>query len=147
MEEKNNKVFFYFKKSVIILLVVFVLILCGLVFIINYQPHYTLFTKSRKAKIEDIFNIRITDNIILQDYRGEDFFDNNQYLWLYADDIEKFMTENITGTITEKYDNDSYRKYYIGGFRYTGTDNSEVLVQIFRYDNEDYYSISLDTIG
>lgn len=96
--------------------------------------------------MEDIFSIKITDNIRLQDYYGMDFFDDNQYLWLYADDIEKFMTENITGTITEKYESDNLQKYsdYIGGFRYTVTDSSEVLVQIFKYDNKDYYNISLD---
>lgn len=143
-KEKYKKVFSYLIKSVIIFLG---LIFIGLIFVINYQPHYTWFTKSRKAKVEDIFSIKVTDNIKLKDYYGEDFFDNAQYLYVYTYDPEKFTEENVNGTITEKYDSSDYIKYYIGSFRYTGTDSKEVLVQISKYDNEDYYRISLDKSG
>lgn len=146
-EEKNKKVFSYLIKSVIIFLVTAGLIFIGLIFVINYQPHYTWFNKNRKAKMEDIFSIKVTDNIELRNYYGEDFFDNFQYLYIYTYDPEKFTEENVNGTITEKYDSSDSRKYYIGGFRYTSTDSQEVLVQISKYDNEDYYRISLDKSG
>ncbi|MDE5771320.1 MAG: hypothetical protein K2I06_06790 [Ruminococcus sp.] len=148
MEEENKNVFkSALSKMIKIFFVTVALLFVGLIFIINYQPHYTWFTKNRRTKMEDIFSIRVTDNIRLENYRGEDFFDDTQYLYLYAYDLEKFKEENVNGTITEKYDSSDSIKHYIGGFRYTGTGSQEVLVQIFKYDNEDYYRISLDGIG
>lgn len=135
-KEKNKKVFSCLFKGILIFFAVVALLYGGFIFIFTYNPHYTWFTKNRKAEMEEKYNITITDNIKLHEYKEYGMLANIDYvLYLYADDLGKFMEENVNGTITEKYDDND--------FSYKGTDGEKVFVSVTKYDNEDRYRISL----
>lgn len=53
----------------------------------------------------------------------------------YTRFTEKFMTENVTGIMTGKYDNMS--------FSYRNSDNQEVHAEIAKADGKENYSITL----
>lgn len=81
---------------------------------LNSQPHYTRFTEKRTARMENRFSIEVTDNIKLceyemsesPNYRNPDARPEFKYrLCLETENPEKFMTENVNGIITQKYDN------------------------------------------
>ena len=121
--------------SVIILLVSGALIIGGFIFIITYEPHYTWFTNKRKEKMNKMFSITVNDNIELREYREFEFLtQRNSSLYLYTYDLEKFMEENINGTITEKYEGDD--------FKYIGEESQIVYVDVF--ENDKNYSITLN---
>lgn len=136
-KEKSKKAVSCLLKGILIFFAVIALLYGGFIFIITYNPHYTRFTKNRKAEMEEKFSITITDNIKLRKYKDSSFLAQLDYtLYLYADDLETFMTENINGTVTEKYDN--------GNFRYERNHGKEVFVDVDKRDNKDYYSITLN---
>lgn len=133
--KKIKKAFLYFFKG---LAIVMALLVAGVIFIVNYQPHYTVFTKNRRAKMQDMYSIQLTDNIKLCDYKEDGMLANMTFsLRLRTYNLEKFMTENIKGTITEKYEN--------GNFSYKGRYNEEVFADVEKRDSKDYYSITLHT--
>lgn len=137
MEEENKKPISCLVKGILIFFVVIGLLYGGFIFIITYNPHYTWFTKNRKAKMEEKFSIVITDNIKLREYRQLEFLTQLDYtLYLYAYDLEKFMEENVKGTITEKYDENN--------FAYKGADGQKINVDVYKNDSRDNYSITLN---
>lgn len=139
MNEKNENIFKTMLTAVLIIFAISALIIGGIIFIITYQPHYTWFTEKRKEKMEEKFSITVTDNIDLREYRQLEFLTQLDYtLYLYTDDLEKFMEENINGTITEKYDGDS--------FGYKGKDGQAVVADVFKNDSKENYSITLNII-
>lgn len=140
MQEKNKSVSNLF-KGIIIFFVVVALLFGGLISVITSQPHYTRFTEKRTERMENRFSITVTDNIKLREYemsecRKPDSRPEFKYcLCLETDDIEKFMTENVSGTITRKYDNMN--------FEYRNTDNQAVHAEVCKTDNRKNYSITL----
>lgn len=141
MEEENKKSLSgLFKGVLIFFVVIFVvngLLYGGFIFIITYNPHYTWFTKNRKARMEEKFSIVITDNIKLREYSEFEFLTQLDYtLYLDAYDLEKFMEENVNGTITEKYDEND--------FAYKGADGQKINVDVYKNDSKDNYSITLN---
>ncbi|MDE6091550.1 MAG: hypothetical protein K2F73_01995 [Ruminococcus sp.] len=141
MEEENKKPLSgLFKGVLIFFVVIFVvngLLYGGFIFIITYNPHYTWFTKNRKARMEEKFSIVITDNIKLREYSEFEFLTQLDYtLYLDAYDLEKFMEENVNGTITEKYDEND--------FAYKGADGQKINVDVYKSDSKDNYSITLN---
>ncbi|MDE6665591.1 MAG: hypothetical protein K2K14_05295 [Ruminococcus sp.] len=141
MEEENKKPLSgLFKGVLIFFVVIFVvigLLYGGFIFIITYNPHYTWFTKNRKARMEEKFSIVITDNIKLREYSELEFLTQLDYtLYLDAYDLEKFMEENVNGTITEKYNENN--------FAYKGADGQKINVDVYKSDSKDNYSITLN---
>lgn len=141
MEEKNKNIFKSYPKAVLILLAVMVILFGGFVFITTSQPHYTRFTENRTERMENRFSITVTDNIKLREYEMSecgkpDSRPEFKYcLCLETDDIEKFMTENVSGTITRKYNNMN--------FEYRNTDNQVVHAEVCKTDSRKNYSITL----
>lgn len=130
-------------KAVLIVTVaiMFAVVIC---FSLSSQPHYTRFTEKRTAKMENRFGIEVTDNIKLCEYEmsKSQVYGNSKKrpefkysLCLETDDPEKFMTENVTGIMTGKYDNMS--------FSYRNSDNQEVHAEITKADGKENYSITL----
>lgn len=141
MEEENKTTLSgLFKGVLIFFVVIFVvngLLYGGFIFIITYNPHYTWFTKNRKARMEEKFSIVITDNIKLREYEEFEFLTQLDYtLYLDAYNLEKFMEENVNGTITEKYDEND--------FAYKGADGQKINVDVYKNDSKDNYSITLN---
>ncbi len=137
MEEENKKLLSCLFKGFLILFVFNVLLYGEFIFIITYNPHYTWFTKNRKARMEEKFSIVVTDNIKLREYQEFEFLTQLDYtLYLDAWDLEKFMEENVKGTITEKYDENN--------FAYKGADGQKINVDVYKNDSKDNYSITLN---
>ncbi|MDE6780530.1 MAG: hypothetical protein K2J40_03605 [Ruminococcus sp.] len=138
MAEKNSNFLIKFFKALAILFTVAITLYGIVILLFLHNTHYVWFTDNRRAKMQDIYSIQLTDNIKLCDYKEDGMLANMTFsLRLRTYNLEKFMTENIKGTITEKYEN--------GNFSYKGRYNEEVFADIEKRDSKDYYSITLHT--
>lgn len=129
-------------KAVIILSVI--VIFAVVCFSFSSQPHYIWFTEKRTSKMKNRFGFEVTGNIKLREHKTSEFpnYRNSgkcpKFEYSFnpeTDSIEKFMTENVTSIITEKYGNMS--------FSYRNSDNQSVHVEISKPDGKENYSIAL----
>lgn len=109
MTDKSKRILKYILSAIVVITV------SGLIFVVSYNPEYSHFNKKRTAEMEKIFSISVTDDIELKYYQEiNDWFTGDTSYTLYIDSVdspEKFIQNNINGTITAKTENGVFYDY------------------------------------
>ncbi len=104
--------------------------------------HYKHFGKFRTEEMEELFQITVNDNIHLDKYLAFECYDDNQELDLHANNLERFMQENIdrsavTNLEEENLTGSNYDK------KITFDYHESVHIWIYHALDEDNYEISM----
>ena len=117
--KESLKIFCKEMLKFVLILALILLIGAGLLFLLFLWSmsgtHYEHFGKSTTEEMENTFQITVNDNIHLDEYRAFECYDNNQELDLHAQNLERFMQENIdrnavTNLEEEKLSGSNYDK-------------------------------------
>ena len=109
--------------------------------LLTSPTRYHIFTKSRIAKMEDYFDITVTDNIKLLQFEDNSLFIATHYaLTLETADYEAFLKHNIRAR-TEQFEPEYQHSKSVIYYRYLP--DHRTTVQIAPADSEGMYRITL----
>lgn len=127
IKKKHSSCFTVMVSFLIVFLIIIVIPMICLSFMI--RDEYNFFTKKRIAKMEDKFNITVTDDFKLVKFESHNWQDIRFTLWIEdIEDYHYFMENNVNGKITKQDENnEDYAAFYIYEYTKKG------------YDTEKYY--------
>lgn len=147
MNEHKNLTLKAFLKVIIVIACISIIGIVGLYALLTWSiggTHYTDFNNERITKVESLFGIKVTDDVILENYSENDGWDGDCMLKLKVDDYRDFMKSNICGTIKnyEEYDGDGSLVAY---FQYRKDNNGTVSARVYQFSDNSDYNINLWT--
>ena len=112
-----------------------------IIILLTVPTRYRIFTKSRIAKMEEYFEITVTDNIKLLQFEDNSLFIATHYtLTLETADYEAFLAHNVWAR-TEQFEPEYQHSKHVLYYRYLP--DHRTTIQIEPADSEGMYHIKL----